>query len=79
MVVTEKEMFTFLLEIRILVIILYLESFLRSKGVCFLVSLLCPQCNRADKIEIIEFLPKRSYRLQCGRCGITFVSRSTED
>ena len=39
----------------------------------------CPECGKGEKSELLEVLPDRKYRMQCGDCGRTYILTASVD
>ena len=39
----------------------------------------CPECGNGEKSELLEVLPDRKYRMQCGDCGRTYILTASVD
>jgi hypothetical protein len=33
----------------------------------------CPECGKGEKLELIEVLPNRRYRMKCRDCQCTYI------
>ncbi len=39
----------------------------------------CPECGKGEDSELVEVLPDRKYRMECGDCGCTYILTASAD